>query len=437
MWRPNRRQILSLAGAAASSTLLRTAHAQGTAVTEIRIGTIFPARTGEGTVRTSVNDYPGEGARMGAQVGENSVARIAGREGVGLTMLYANSPSPEAAQRAAERMTQIDNVHAIVGGIGDGQAEMIAPIAEAAGVPFFNIGSSSQALREACNRFTFHVEASEAMYLDALMTAAAADGVRRWFIVYEDSDWGRRLLDRATAAVSRFGGGAEVAGSDAVFPEQPVYESEARAAVGLEADAILLLINEIDQQYFSGQQQDFGVELPTYGFPTVVSQTRDYIAAARFFAPLVSPVTRVALWDTTLDTGDAGPFNRNFMGRFSEPVDPTVWSSWAAIKIFVESVLATGSVEGAAIVHYLERPDTVFDLMKGPGTSFRPWNHQLRQPLYIVAADPDVVWQREVLETRVNVARLVAQVPDTSAGGDIVALLDTIGNGPDVASCNF
>ena len=71
---------------------------------------------------------------------------------------------------------------------------------------------------------------------------------------------------------------------------------------------------------------------------------------------------------------------------------------------------------------YLTAPTTVFDLYKGIGTSFRPWDRQLRQSVYLVGlseSDPDPF----------SMAILVGELPAIYLPGtELVERLDQIGD---------
>ena len=172
-------------------------------------------------------------------------------------------------------------------------------------------------------------------------------------------------------------------------------------------------------------------------FPDVVSQTRDYIVSARYLVPTTGPAHRVALWDTTLAANGAQAFNEGFMTRWSTPTDPTGWAAHSAVKILFEASQAAGTLDGPALVQYLESPRAVFDLNKGTGVSFRPWDHQLRQPLYVVRVDQDVEWRRDDVATWVALASVAAEYPAAGAAGDSTQRLDQFGDGAADLACRF
>ncbi len=436
-----RRGLLGLGGAAAASlAFARPSFAQPAAavVPEIRIATVLPSRTGLIGVATSATDFAGEGGRNGALLAEAVLGQVAAPFGTLVDISPANSPTADAAVRAGERLVATTDICAIIGGVGDGQAEVLSRIAGDAGIPFFNIGSAKNALRNAaCNRFTFHIEPSESMFIDALVMYGVTQNYRRWFIVHLDTEEGFALLARATRALAQLAPDAEIVGSAAPNPEQPIYLNELQAARRAEPDVILLLLNSTDSIVFTGQQADVRVEVPVLELPDAISQTRDYIAATRNLSPEHNPRVRVATWETTLPAEDAAAFNQRYGARWSEPTDPTGWAAFHAVKILVETVLAIGSKDGEAIVEYLERPETTFDILKGPGSSFRPWDHQLRQPVYLVSVDQEAEWSRTVLANRIGIVSFMEELPATEPGTDRVAWLDQLGDGPDETTCSF
>jgi branched-chain amino acid transport system substrate-binding protein len=118
-----------------------------------------------------------------------------------------------------------------------------------------------------------------------------------------------------------------------------------------------------------------------------------------------------------------------FLTRWGQATDPTGWAAYYAVKLLYEAIETTGTLDGAAITAHLVNPKTVLDLGKGPGTSFRPWDRQLRQPLYTIAVDQDLEWVRTEVATWIGMAKLDAEIPGPG-GGDPIARLDQLGDGP-------
>lgn len=376
-----------------------------------RVGLVVPTQTGSLSIEASLYDLVGEAARMGALLAESDLAGRDDREGLEpLDLLLASSPSAEAARRAAERLLLADGVDALVGGLGDGQAEVLAEVAARHGVPFLNIGSSLPSLRDACSPMVFHVEASAAMYLDALVGWHSRGEPRRWFVVHVDDEEGRALQEQAQAAVERRGEGGEVVGTATVVTEQASYVGVLDEVRRSGANAILLLVGPRDQIGFLAQQESVGPPVVVAPYPHAVTQTRDYLSAARFRSGAAGAGDRVLAWDTTLQEGDAADLNERYLSRWGHPMDPSAWAAYQALAALDQAHVATGSVGGEALAAYLESAEAALRSAKGEGVAFRPGDHQLRQPLYVVTIDPEAAWSQN-LSDQVGVADLVATLP--------------------------
>jgi hypothetical protein len=92
-----------------------------------------------------------------------------------------------------------------------------------------------------------------------------------------------------------------------------------------------------------------------------------------------------AMWHPTLEAFGAAQLNARFRARFHREMSPSAWAGWCAAKIAIEAFLRTGSHDASNLRAYLERDDVQFDGHKGAPLSFRAWDHQLRQPLYLVS----------------------------------------------------
>lgn len=426
-----RRNVLTGAGASiAALAVARPGAAQNARAAQVRVGVIFPSSTGVTPVRTSLNDFIGDAALQGTILAEARIGDLAAAEGIQLVLVQANAPTVEVAERTGRRMVATEDLDVLIGGVGEGQAAVLSEIAENAGLPFFNVGSANDELRSEQRRYTFHIEPSAAMYLDALVLHGVEQGIRSWFVVHENNESGAHLRDRAGAAIARHGAGA-LAGAMETVPGLAFYGQQLDAAARSGADAVLVALSEVDQVVFFSQLQNVDSDIRPIPFPVPNTQTRNYMAAFRDYAGERSPDNRIAAWDSTLEAHGADDLNTRYLSRWGNPMDPTAWSAYSAVKIVIESAIALGGIGAEALVDHLEDPDTIFDLAKGPGTSFRPWNHQLRQPLYVIDIDQDAEWVRTVPSTQVAIAAAVAQIPEIDGDANAIAQLDVIGDGPD------
>ena len=61
------------------------------------------------------------------------------------------------------------------------------------------------------------------------------------------------------------------------------------------------------------------------------------------------------------------------------------WCAWFSVKCAWEAALRSKTRDTASLAAFLETPEAKFDGHKGVPLSFRAWDHQLRQPLYVVS----------------------------------------------------
>lgn len=394
-----------------------------------RVGAVLPVPSG----RPAATDAMASSAWRGAQLAENLLLSAAQEGDLSPEVLIASSPSADAAVRAADRLAATEDVNALIGGVGDQQAAALSDAAERNEVLFFNLAATEQRLRAGtCSPNTFHIEASASMYLHALVDWFRRSGKDRWFLVAEESEEGRELLELARQTLAAAGEGVQEVGV-AEIPPGPGSQGEAlQSAAQAEPDVVLLLLAPQDQEYLLSQYQLYGLEAPVTGLPHPVMQTRDYLARLLQVAP-GSARFRAALWETTLEEGGAGDLNERYVSRFGEPLEPSGWAAFAAVTI---THRAANEAQGAAtegMIEFLEGPQAEFELRKGPATRFDPATHQLQQPLYVVEIDPEASWGRQV-SRRLALVRDVTQVPEPGAG-DYAQELSQLGALGEEGSC--
>lgn len=131
-----------------------------------------------------------------------------------------------------------------------------------------------------------------------------------------------------------------------------------------------------------------------YAFHVAASQSM-YDDALRSIesgsAGAATPPRPVVMWHSSLERFGAGQLNARFQARFGRGMSGEAWAGWMAMKIAIESCLRAASTDSATLRRYLERDDTQFDGHKGVPLSFRSWDRQLRQPLYLIGTGADEV----------------------------------------------
>jgi hypothetical protein len=130
---------------------------------------------------------------------------------------------------------------------------------------------------------------------------------------------------------------------------------------------------------------------------------------------------RIELWHHSLEPYGAAQLVERFRAMHGLPMDSPAWAGWFAVKVAAEAFLRAGSADPMAIRAVLERPASRWDGHKGVPLSFRAWDHQLRQPLYVVRGEAATA----VPEMR------------SSAGGSAAERLDALGTGARESGCRW
>lgn len=117
----------------------------------------------------------GASARRGAELGAEEAARTGALLGRSFVLRTARAEGSEDEVTAATRLID-DGAMAIVGGFDEKSCALLAELARERGVLFMNVGCRGDALRATSVPGTFHVEASDSMYLAGLLAMRATGG---------------------------------------------------------------------------------------------------------------------------------------------------------------------------------------------------------------------------------------------------------------------
>ncbi len=112
-------------------------------------------------------------------------------------------------------------------------------------------------------------------------------------------------------------------------------------------------------------------------------------------------------------------------------MDGPAWCAYQAVRILYEAASAANSLDADRLIAHLEHPSTAFDAHKGIGVSFRPWDHQLRQPLYLVKIHGEAQNSRAL-------ASLEGELPALyMPGTDPLERLDQLGEPAKQSTCEY
>lgn len=375
--RVERRAFLgSLAAAGWASLAPRAAHAEDV----FTVGVVLPADAEKATELS-------RGAALGLD-DANALATLFGKR---LRLETETERGDGQAGRALARAGAL----AVVGGVGPGGGEALLQAATD-GATVLNVGAPDDRLRnERCDRRAFHVTPSVSMYVDALTQLLIEQRkLTRWAVAGDGSPRGAEIEAAARRSVARRGG--TVIGDTAA------------------ADILLLAVDDrgadavVARGIAEGRRPDRIAGVGEAGLRLPVERAAGLWAMG---------------WHHELERFSARELNGRFRRRWSAPMSETSWAAWAALKLVGEAVVRAGAGDGAALVAFMESAPP-FDGHKGDALTFRKWDHQLRQPLYV--AGPR---KREDIGGQLGPFAVLADV----GGGN----LDALGTATAESRCRF
>lgn len=119
---------------------------------------------------TSVSPRSADAAAQGVRLGAAEAKQTANLFGNDVD-LYEPNGGMEAAAAAAQMLSQ-RHVQVLIG-TSAADADALSRFAEQHHLVFFNIASRAESLRGECRRYTFHIEATDAMYANAARSLAS------------------------------------------------------------------------------------------------------------------------------------------------------------------------------------------------------------------------------------------------------------------------
>jgi len=184
----------------------------------LRAQTADVIKIGHLTPRTGFLGPLGEYAVMAADLAVEEINAAGGMMGRKVELLKEDSVNPQTASTKAERMIERDKVACIIGEISSASCLTIAQVASRNKILYINTGGNSDALRgKDCQRYMFHVESQNSMYVKSVGRSFLRDGLvkgKRWYSLTADYAFGHDLLKVAKRFME--GNGGNFAGDDLV-----------------------------------------------------------------------------------------------------------------------------------------------------------------------------------------------------------------------------
>jgi branched-chain amino acid transport system substrate-binding protein len=121
-----------------------------------------------------------------------------------------------------------------------------------------------------------------------------------------------------------------------------------------------------------------------------------------------------SLWYHRLTVPAAQAFTKRFSDKHGKPPDNQAWGDYVGVKILLQAMAETRSTEAAKWVQYFEKGAS-FDILKGRKGSFRDWDHQLLQEMYVVK-----VKDKKDSKDKWDIFELVQTVPAANESFEVI-----------------
>lgn len=230
----------------------------------------------------------------------------------------------------------------------------------------FNIGSGADDLRgTGCAANLLHTYPSEAMRSDALAQYLAARSWNQALVLYGPRPQDKLLLDAFMRSAKRYG----------VKTGQPIAFKLSNDPRERELGNVRLLTKD--------KGHDVVVVLDSDG-----EFARSVPYNTQWPRPVLGSNGLVALaWHPQWDLNGGPQLSRRFVRAARRPMAGQDWAAWAAVKSVVSVLTENPKATVPQQLQMLRKGEVFVDGFKGPRLSFRAWDGQLRQPVFLGYAD--------------------------------------------------
>ncbi len=369
-----RRNLLKTAGAAAALGSLGFPAIVRSQAETVRIGHLTP--------RTGFLGPLGEYAVMGVNLAVEEINAAGGITGRKIELIAEDSVNPQTASTKAERLIERDKCIAIIGEISSASGLAIAQVAQRNRILFFNTGCNSDELRgKSCNRYMFHTEAANSMYVaaegQALLRAGMVKG-KKWYSLTADYAFGHDLLKVAKRFMAANGG--EFAADELVPTDVSDFSPYLLKIRNAKPDMVVSNLAGNQIGIFMKQYLEFGLPFPVagFGFDTAVAWG---VGKGNVLGtwPLV--------WDSQVKTPSSQRFVEAFVKKYGKPPENQAWGDYLSTKHVAQAMNEIKSTDSTKVVEHLEK-GAKFDILKTREGYYRDWDHQLMQQMYTLTFKP-------------------------------------------------
>ena len=329
---------------------------------ELAIGLVYDAEDARYESKRLEKNYPGHPLgrpKAGAEVAIAESGFQLTNAGLKVTLQEVPLENVQQARTKIMAMAQKGVRHFILDLPGAAAVELSKAL-QATEILLFNVSAPEDSLRRAsCSANLFHALPDESMMADAMAQFLTA---RKWNKVLlltskEVADASRIAATRR--AIKRYG--LKVV-ADKTFklsndPRERDLGNVALLTSGIDADVVWVV--DADGEFARDVPYRTNLPRPVVGSAGLVAET----------------------WQTSWELYGGPQLSRRFRKASNRPMAGADWAAWIATKAIIDVAIRLPDVREHR--RALRSPDLVLDGFKGPRLSFRSWDQQLRQPVFL------------------------------------------------------
>lgn len=343
---------------------------QAWAVTQVPVAVVSLERDPRYMPRRAERAYPGHpttAAIEGVRLGSSDSAYELGTQALSLDVKAFTLSGPDGMTTLFQQLKAAKVQHVVVD-LPVPLLSELARLAPAALGPslLFNVSQDADALRGTdCQPHLFHIYPSRAMTGDALTQYLAS---RRWakaLVLHGPLPEDKVQLEAFRRSAKRFG--------VQIVQERPFKISGDPREKDLGNLRLLTGDREHEVVVVIDSDGEFARTVP------YATQWPRPVAGAAGLVPLA--------WHPQWERHGAPQLTRRFLRQTQRAMQGHDWAAWMAGRAIAAAVLAQPKGGAAAQLQALRSGVVTLDGFKGKALSFRPWDGQLRQPVFLTHGD--------------------------------------------------
>ena len=371
----SRRTIVGAAGAAGALSVIGFPAIVRSQPDAVRLGHLTPLTGFLGPL--------GEYAVMGVKLAVEEINAAGGINGRKIELIAEDSVNPQTASTKAERLIERDKVVAIIGEISSASGLAIAQVAQRNKILFFNTGCNSDELRgKSCNRYMFHTEAANSMYVGAAGQALLRDGLvkgKKWYSLTADYAFGHDLLRVAKRFMEAQGG--SFAADELVATNVTDFSPYLLKVRNAKPDLVVSNLAGAQIGNFMKQYLEYGLPFPVagFGFDTAIAW-----GVGKGNVTGIWPL----IWDAQVKSATSQKFTAAFTKKYGKPPENQAWGDYLSTKHLAQAMNELKTTDSTKVAEHLEK-GAKFDVLKTREGYYRAWDHQLMQQMYTLTFLPE------------------------------------------------